>query len=60
MKEVCPPVNADLDAAEKENETVDKEHNEQHPSDEDGHISPTFAPLSPLEYGDDPGTTNNN
>ncbi|XP_026993553.1 lethal(3)malignant brain tumor-like protein 2 isoform X3 [Tachysurus fulvidraco] len=52
--EVWPPLNADLDAAEKENETVDKEHNEQHPSDEDGHISPTFAPLSPLEYGDDP------
>lgn len=59
MKEGWPPVNTDLDAAEKENEAKDKEHNEQLPSEEDGHISPTFAPLSPVEYADDPGTTNN-
>lgn len=57
MKEGWPPLNADLDTAEKEKETKDKEHSEQLPSDEDGHISPTFAPLSPVEYADEPGTT---
>lgn len=55
MKEGRPPLNADLDAAEKENKTKDEEHNEQLPSDE-GHISPTFAQLSPVKYAEEPGT----
>lgn len=56
-KEGWPTLNADLGAAEKQKETKDKEHIEQLLSDEDGHISPTFAPLSPVEYADEPGTT---
>lgn len=60
MKEGCPPLNADLDTAEKVKETKDKEHNEQRLPDEEGHISPTFAPLSPVEYADEPGTTQKN
>ncbi|XP_017339938.1 lethal(3)malignant brain tumor-like protein 2 [Ictalurus punctatus] len=49
-----PTLNADLGAAEKQKETKDEEHIEQLLSDEDGHISPTFAPLSPVEYADEP------
>lgn len=51
--EKSPILNADVDAAEKENKSMEKEHNELLSSD-DGQISPTFAPLSPVEYADDP------
>ncbi|XP_046710583.1 lethal(3)malignant brain tumor-like protein 2 isoform X2 [Silurus meridionalis] len=44
-----PPLNA----AEKQNEANDEENNAQLMSVGDGHVSPTFAPLSPLEYIDD-------
>ncbi|KAI5623218.1 lethal(3)malignant brain tumor-like protein 2 isoform X2 [Silurus asotus] len=44
-----PPLNA----AEKQNEANDEENNAQLMSAGDGHVSPTFAPLSPLKYIDD-------
>ncbi|KAM9463287.1 lethal(3)malignant brain tumor-like protein 2 [Clarias gariepinus] len=49
-----PPLNADTDAAEKEKEKKDDKRSEKLQSDEDGHISPTFAPLSPVEVADEP------
>lgn len=55
MKKRRPPLNADTDAAEKEKEKKDDKRSEKLQSDEDGHISPTFAPLSPVEVADEPG-----
>lgn len=57
MKEGWPSLNADLDAAEKVKETKDPDRSKELLSDEEGNISPTFAPLSPVEYADEAGTT---